>query len=63
MCDIFDDWEDFAFWGGYIETQVEGEKEGTEPTCGPLTEKEVLEGSYDKEVFGDIDKDSGVDDI
>ena len=64
MCDWFDNWdaEDFAFWGGFIETQIEGEKEGTEPADRSLTEKEVLEDSYDKKVFGDIDKDPGVDD-
>ena len=30
MGDFFDDFdvEEFAFWGGFIETQLEGEKEG-----------------------------------
>ena len=34
MCDDFDDdgfdLEDAAFWGGFVETQVEGEKEDQE---------------------------------
>ena len=62
MCDIFDDIEDFAMAGSLGETMADAENEHKKPIGGPLTEKEVLEGSYDKEVFGEIDKDS-VDDI
>ena len=37
MCDLFDDWdaEDFAFWGGFIETQLEGEQEEKPEEASP----------------------------
>lgn len=32
MCDFDDiDIEDIAFWGGFVETQIEGEQEEIEP--------------------------------
>jgi len=43
MCDFFDnlDWEDFAFWAGYIETQIEGEQEKKYDN-EPLSPEEML---------------------
>ena len=60
MCDWFDNFtaEDFAFWGGFIETQIEGEKDEKQED-GPLSYKDSLKTG--DEVFDD--KDPGVDDI
>ena len=48
MCDFFDDFsaEDFAFWGGFIETQLEGEKE-EKIDNRQLTPDELLETPFD----------------
>ena len=56
MCengDFFDDWgwEDFAFWGGFIETQLEGEKE-RKIDNEQLSPDELLETPFD---YLDID--------
>ena len=43
MGNFFDDFdvEDFAFWGGFIETQLEGEKEQEQPE-EPLSFEDIL---------------------
>jgi len=48
MGNFFDDFdaEDFAFWGGFIETQLEGEKE-EKIDNEPLTPDEMLETPFD----------------
>ncbi len=60
MCDIFDDWdvEDFAFGEGFIETQIEGEKDEKQE-FKPLSYEDTLKTGDD--VFDD--KDQSVDDI
>ena len=60
MCDWFEGWdiEDFAFWGGYIETQIEGEKDRKQE-FEPLSYEDTLKTGDD--VLDD--KDQGVDDI
>ena len=60
MGDFFDDFsaEDFAFWAGFIETQLEGEKAEKEPD-EPLsfedmlkTGNEIFDEEPDKEDIG-----------
>ena len=53
MENFFDDWDatDYAFWAGYIETQLEGEKEEKQPD-EPLTPEQMLESPFD---YLDID--------
>jgi len=53
MRNFFDDFsaEDFAFWAGYIETQLEGEKE-EKIDNEPLTPDQMLETPFD---YLDID--------
>jgi hypothetical protein len=48
MGNFFDDFdaEDFAFWGGFIETQLEGEKE-EKIDNEQLSPDEMLETSFD----------------
>lgn len=60
MCNFFDDWdaEDYAFWAGYIETQIEGEKVRKQE-FKPLSYEDSLKTGDD--VFDD--KDQSVDDI
>ena len=60
MCDWFDNFtaEDFAFWGGFIETQIEGEKDEVQED-EPLSYKDSLKTG--DEVFDD--KKPGVDDV
>ena len=43
MGNFFDDFdaEDFAFWGGFIQTQLEGEKEEKQPD-EPLSFEDML---------------------
>jgi hypothetical protein len=43
MGNFFDDFgaEDYAFWGGFIETQLEGEKEEKQPD-EPLSFEDML---------------------
>ena len=43
MGNFFDDFdvEDFAFWGGFIKTQLEGEKEQEQPD-EPLSFEDML---------------------
>jgi hypothetical protein len=54
MGNFFDDFdaEDFAFWGGFIETQLEGEKE-EKIDNEPLTPDEMLETPFD---YLDVDE-------
>ena len=54
MGNFFDDWDstDFAFWAGYIETQLEGEKE-EKIDNEPLTRDEMLETPFDNLDIGD----------
>ena len=54
MGNFFDDWDstDFAFWAGYIETQLEGEKE-EKIDNEPLTPDEMLETNFDYLDIGD----------
>lgn len=77
--DFFDDngidVGDAAFWGGFVETQVEGEKKENEPD-EPLSIDEILDGvdenddffcsseEDDAEVYeiGDLDDEDGPDD-
>ena len=48
MCDWFDNFstEDFAFWGGFIETQIEGEKDEVQED-EPLSYKDSLKTGDD----------------
>ena len=48
MGNFFDDWDstDFAFWAGYIETQLQGEKE-EKIDNEQLTPDEMLETPFD----------------
>ena len=48
MGNFFDDWDstDFAFWAGYIETQLQGEKE-EKIDNEQLTPDEMLESPFD----------------
>ena len=48
MGNFFDDFdaEAFAFWGGFIQTQLEGEKEEKQPD-EPLTPEQMLETPFD----------------
>ena len=59
MCDFFDDFdaESFAFWGGFIETQLEGEKE-EKIDNEPLTPDEMLETPFD---YLDIDEEEQIE--
>lgn len=52
MCDFSDDFDamDFAFWAGFIETQIEGEKEEKQAD-EPLTFEEMLK--IENEIFDD----------
>jgi hypothetical protein len=53
MCNFFDDFdaEDFAFWAGFIESQVEGEKE-EKINNEPMSIEEMLKTPLD-ELDGD----------
>jgi hypothetical protein len=48
MGNFFDDWDstDFAFWAGYIETQIEGEKE-EKIDNEQLSPEQMLESPFD----------------
>ena len=54
MGDFFDDWDatDYAFWAGYIETQLEGEKAEKEPD-EPLSFEDMLKTG--NEIFDEAD--------
>ena len=54
MGNFFDDFsaQDFAFWGGFIETQLEGEKK-EKIDNEPLTPEQMLETPFDNLDIGD----------
>jgi len=51
MGNFFDDFDiqDFAFWGGFIETQLEGEKEEKQPD-EPLSFEKMLKTGNEKAI-------------